>query len=187
MMHGLVSLLIPTLVAAVAVFLLSSIVHMVLPWHKSDYPSLPNQDAAMDAIRALNIPPGEYMAPKPANRDDMKSAEFKAKMERGPAFILNVRPPGGFSLGKPLAYWFIYCLVVSFLAGHVAWGADIPAAETGRLFHTVGLSAALGYCVGIWQQTVWFGKPWTTTLKSTVDGLIYAVATAMIFIWLWPK
>jgi len=187
MMHSFTDILIPTLVSAVAVFILSSIVHMVLPWHKNDYPSLPNQDATMDALRALNIPPGEYMAPKPANRDDMKSPEFKAKMERGPVFILNIRPPGGWSMGKPLVYWFIYSVVISWFAGHVAWGADIPAAETHRLFHTIGLAAALGYCAALWQATIWFGKPWMSTLKSTVDGLIYAAATAFIFIWLWPK
>jgi hypothetical protein len=186
-MHEIFVILIPTVVSAVAVFILSSIVHMVLPWHKGDYPKLPNQDAVMDALRGFNIPPGEYMAPRPDSRDDMKSPEFKAKMERGPAFILNIRPPGGFSMAGPLGWWFVYCLLISWFAGHVAWGADIPAAETHRIFHTVGLAAGLGYCAGIWQQTIWFGKPWMSTFKSTIDGLIYAAATALIFVWLWPK
>lgn len=47
---------ISTLVSAVPVFVVSSIIHMVLPWHKSDYPGVPNEDAVMDALRPLAIP-----------------------------------------------------------------------------------------------------------------------------------
>ena len=61
----------PILVSAVLVFLLSSVIHMLSPWHKSDYPLLPNEGAVMDALRPLGIPEGEYMAPRPATRADM--------------------------------------------------------------------------------------------------------------------
>ena len=36
LMSSLASLWLPTLVSAVLVFVVSSIIHMVLPWHKSD-------------------------------------------------------------------------------------------------------------------------------------------------------
>ena len=112
-MDWLFQLWMPVLVSAVAVFVLSSIIHMVIPWHKNDYPKLPNQDAAMDALRALNIPDGEYMAPRPDSREQMSSPEFQAKAERGPQFILNIKTGGKFSMATPLIGWFVYCVVVT--------------------------------------------------------------------------
>jgi hypothetical protein len=56
---------------------------MLSPWHKSDYPMLPNQDAILDALRPLGIPFGDYMIPRPKDRADMQTAEFKDKLSNG--------------------------------------------------------------------------------------------------------
>jgi hypothetical protein len=40
--------------------LVSSVIHMLSPWHKNDYPPAPNEDKLRDAVRPLNIPPGDY-------------------------------------------------------------------------------------------------------------------------------
>jgi hypothetical protein len=55
------------------------------------------------------------------------------------------------------------------------------------IFHTVGLSAWLGYSAALWQMSIWYRRSWITTIKATVDGLIYAGITAGIFAWLWPR
>lgn len=57
------SLLMPILLSAVIVFVASSILHMVLPFHRSDFRKLPSEDGAMEALRRFNIPPGDYMVP----------------------------------------------------------------------------------------------------------------------------
>jgi hypothetical protein len=36
-------------------------------------------------------------------------------------------------------------------------------------------------------MTIWYRRPWLTSVKVTVDGLIYAILTAYIFVWLWPQ
>jgi hypothetical protein len=82
-MTGLETLWLPLLLSSVIVFIASSVIHMLLPWHKSDYPLLPNQDAVMDAMRPLGIPPGDYMIPRPADRKDMGPPEFAEKMKKG--------------------------------------------------------------------------------------------------------
>src|SRR2546425_9086661 len=48
-MVGLSALWLPILLSSVLVFVLSSVIHTLLPWHKSDYPKLPNEDRVMDA------------------------------------------------------------------------------------------------------------------------------------------
>jgi len=55
-----ISLWLPILLSAVTVFLASSVIHMVLTYHRSDFKGLPSKDQVMDALRAFNIPPGEF-------------------------------------------------------------------------------------------------------------------------------
>jgi hypothetical protein len=186
-MSSILALWLPTLLSAVAVFILSSILHMVLPWHKNDFPAMPNEAAAMDALRPLNIPPGEYMVPRPAGTADMKSPEFAAKVQRGPVFLLNMMPNEMMPMGKALSWWFVYILVVAGIAGHIAHAVIRAPFEPREVFHTVGLSSWMGYSMALWQMSIWYRRPVKTVLKGSVDGLLYALVTGFIFCWLWPK
>ena len=67
-MTALPALWLPILLSSVIVFVVSSVIHMALPWHKSDYPPIPNEDKVMDALRPFAIPPGDYMVPRPTTR-----------------------------------------------------------------------------------------------------------------------
>src|SRR5688500_4018585 len=120
------ALWLPILVSAVAVFVVSSIIHMTPLWHKSDYPRLPTEDRLLDALRPLNIPPVDYVMPRPANQAELRSPEFLEKMKRGPVMVVTVMPPWSGSMAANLIQWFVYCLVVSLFAGYLA-GAALPA------------------------------------------------------------
>ena len=186
-MHPFLALWLPTIVSAVAIFVLSSIIHMVVPWHKNDYARFPDEAAVLDSLRMHNLPPGEYMAPRPSSRSDMSSPEFREKVKRGPLVILNIASGDSVSMGKPLVLWLIYVLIISALSGHVAWATNMVNPDGRYVFHTVAITALLGYAGALWQQTIWFRKPWLTSLKGTFDGLIYAVVTGLIFAYWWPK
>jgi hypothetical protein len=186
-MTELTALWLPILLSAIIVFVTSSIIHMVLPWHKSDYPKMANEDKFADAIRPLAIPPGDYMVPRPSTRQDMRSPEFAEKMKRGPVMMLTVMPPGPMSMGRNLAQWFVYILVVGFFAAYVAGRALAPGAHYLQVFRFVGAAAFLSYSVALWQMSIWYKRAWSITIKSSIDGLIYACLTAGTFGWLWPK
>ncbi len=115
-MVGLSALWLPILLSSVLVFVLSSVIHTVLPWHKSDYPKLPNEDRVMDALRPLAIPPGDYMMPRPSSRQEMRTPQFVEKFKRGPVVMLTVFPGGSMSMGKNLVMWFLYSVVVGCFA-----------------------------------------------------------------------
>lgn len=186
-MISLVSLWLPILLSAAFVFVVSAVLHMAVPWHKSDYRKAPNESAVMDALRPFTIPPGDYMMPACDSPSDMKSPEFAAKMERGPIMIFTVLPNGKFSMGKNLAQWFVYLLIVSAIAAYLAT-KTVPAGATyHRVFGVVGVAAFLGYAVALWQQSIWYSRSWLTTFKYTVDGAIFAALTAGTFGWLWPR
>jgi len=185
-MTALSALLVPIVLSAVIVFVASSIIHMVLPWHKSDYPKLPNEDRVRDALRPLAIPPGDYMVPRASSMQDMKSPEFMAKMKEGPVMVVTVMPNGPWTMGKNLAQWFVYSVAVGVFAAYVAGIALPPGAPYLRVFQLVGVSAFMGYALALWQLSIWYRRDWMTTIKSNVDGLVYGLLTAGTFGWLWP-
>jgi len=176
---------IPILVSAVAVFIVSSVIHMVTPWHKGDFPRMANESEVLDALRALGIPPGDYLIPRPATRQEMGSPEFKEKVARGPVVLLTVMK-GGSRMAQSLGGWFVYLLVVSTIASHVAWRGLPPTPMPWHVFHEVALTAGAGYVLALWQMSIWYGRAWSLAIKSTIDGVIYAVITGLVFAWLWP-
>lgn len=186
-MTGLSALWLPILVSAVLVFVASSIIHMASPWHKTDYPRLANEDQVMDALRPLAIPPGDYFVPRPSSRDELRSPAFADKMKRGPVAVMTVMPSGQMSMGRNLGLWFAYCVVVNLFAGYIAGRALPPGSPYLNAFRFVGAAAFMGYSFALWQMSIWYRRSWTTTIKATVDGLIYALLTAGTFGWLWPR
>ena len=185
-MTGLTALWLPILLSAVFVFIVSSIIHMASPWHKGDYPRMPNEDQVRDALRPLAIPPGDYMVPRPQGMADMKSPEFAAKMQQGPVFVVTVMPNGVMSMGRNLTLWFFYILVVSVFAGYVSGRALGQGSPYLSVFRFAGVTAFSAYALALWQMSIWYRRSWTITIKATVDGLIYAGVTAGTFGWLWP-
>jgi hypothetical protein len=186
-MTALSSLWLPILVSAVLVFIASTVIHMLLPWHRNDYPKMPNEDKALDALRPLSIPPGDYMVPHCSGPEEMKSPAFKDKMNKGPVMIVTVRPNGLPGMGTYLVQWFIFCAVIGLFAGYVASRALPSGAPYLRVFQLVGASAFMAYAAAIWPMSIWYGRSWNTAFKSTVDGLVYALITAGAFGWLWPR
>ncbi|HSP17724.1 MAG TPA: hypothetical protein VLV78_23470 [Thermoanaerobaculia bacterium] len=186
-MTALTALWLPILLSAVFVFIASSIIHMAPLWHQGDYPRLPNQDEVMAALRPLAIPPGDYLVPRPASRDEMKTPEFQEKMKQGPVMMMTVMPNGPMSMGRNFVLWFIYSVVVSFFSAYIASRALPSGANYLQVFRFIGAAAFLGYAVALWQLSIWFSRAWSATIKSTLDGLIYALLTAGTFGWLWPR
>ncbi|HVU31847.1 MAG TPA: hypothetical protein VHE61_00335 [Opitutaceae bacterium] len=186
-MITLASLWLPILLSAVFVFVASSIVHMALPWHRSDFRKTPNEDAVMDALRPFSLPPGDYLLPRCDHPSQLKSPEFSAKMERGPVMIYTVLPNGKVAMGKNLLMWFIYLLVVSAIAAYLATKTVAAGATYHRVFGVIGVACFLGFSGALWQSSIWFSRSWATTLKSTIDGAIYAGIAAGTFGWLWPR
>jgi hypothetical protein len=186
-MVTLQALWLPILLSAVIVFVVSSIIHMLLPWHKNDYPKVPEEDKLMDALRPLAVPPGDYMIPRASSMQDMRSPEFAAKLQKGPVLILTMMPNGPFTMGKSLVSWFLYSLVIGIFAAYVASRALPAGAEYLRVFQLTGVTAFIAYSVALWQMSIWYRRAWRITLKTTADGLIYALLTAGTFGWLWPR
>ncbi|HVS16344.1 MAG TPA: hypothetical protein VMV46_20705 [Thermoanaerobaculia bacterium] len=183
-MVSVMALWLPILLSAVLVFVVSSIIHMVLPYHRSDYAKVPSEDELTATMRRLAIPPGDYVIPHAASGEQRQSEEFKKKLEQGPLAMLTVWQ--GLNMGASLAQWFVYCVVVAIFAAYVAGQAVAPGGEYLSVFRFAGTTAFLGYALALMQTSIWMRRAWSSTLKSMFDGLIYALLTAGVFGWLWP-
>lgn len=181
------ALWLPILLSAVIVFVASSIIHMVLPVHKSDYRKLPDEATVLDSLRGTGVTPGrEYRFPY-CTQKEMKSSENLEKLKRGPVGLLVIMPSGVPNMGKFLGQWFVYCVVVSILAAYLTGRTRTPGAEYLEVFRVAGATAFIGYSLAQAQNSIWRGVTWSVTLKHMLDGLIYGLLTAGMFGWLWPK
>ena len=181
------SLWLPVLVSAVVAFIASSVIHMVLPFHRGDMKGLPNEDGVLDAIRKSNVAPGDYVFPYAGSMEAMKDPGFVAKYAKGPVGFLTITPGRPVSMRNELTMWFLYLVLVSFFAAYVARAALEPGEHYLRVFRVTGTVAFVGYSLALFQNSIWYRRNWGATLRSVIDGLVYALLTAGTFGWLWPK
>jgi len=184
-MVSLSALWLPVLLSAVVVFIASSIMHMVLPYHRSDYKQIPNEDSVLASLRAAGLTRGLYSFPYCTHKD-MKSAAILEKQKQGPLGMLTIFPTGPVNMPKYLVLWFIYCLIVAFFAAYLT-GHTLPAGvRQMAVLRVAGTAAFLAFGIGQITNGIWAGQPWSNVTKHVIDGLIYSLLAGATFAWLWP-
>jgi hypothetical protein len=181
------SLWIPILLSAVLVFIVSSILHMLLPWHRGDMKKLPSEDEVLEALRKASVPPGDYMAPYAGSMKAMSDPAFLERRTKGPVVLMTVVKGGPPTMGPSLLLWFLYSALISVFAAYVTGRALGPGAQYLAVFRFAGTAAFMGYSLALLQNSIWYKRNWGSTIKSVIDGLVYGMVTAGAFGWLWPR
>ena len=185
-MVPLTALWLPILLSGVIVFIASSIMHMLLPYHHSDYRQLPEEDKLLGALRAAGLKRGLYIFPFCTHKE-MKSPAMIEKYKQGPVGMMTVFPSGPPAMPKFLAMWFVYCLIIGFFVAYLTGRTVTPGAHYLVVFRVAGTAAFLGYGLGHLSNGIWKGQAWGMTIKEVIDGLVYGLLTAGTFGWLWPR
>ena len=185
-MVSLSQLWLPILLAAVAVFVVSAILHMVLKYHNSDYGKLPNEEEIRSALRKGSPGPGQYMMPYAMDPGAHKSPEMVAKFAEGPVGLVLLRQPGPITMGPYLAQWFVYTLLVSLFVGYLASRTLPSGAASMAVCRVAGTAAFLAYAGGALPAAIWRGVPWSVAIKEVFDGLVYGLVTGGVIGWFWP-
>lgn len=181
----LTALWLPIILSAVIVFVASSIIHMLLGYHRSDYRKLPDEDKVLAALRSISLPRGLYHFPFSTHKE-MKSPEMQEKFKQGPVGLLTIFPTGPVNMGKFLSLWFVYCLIISYFVAYLTGRTVSSGSDYLMVFRVAGTVAFMAYGVGAIPNSIWGGQPWSNTIKHVFDGLIYALLTAGTFGWRWP-
>lgn len=187
-MVSLEQLWLPIVAAAVFVFVASSIIHMVIKWHASDYRKLANEDAVREVVRAGNPPPGQYVIPYCADPKEMKSPEMQKKYAEGPLGFLMLRPNGAVAMGPMLGMWFALNAFVALVAAYITAHAIVVPNPSGlSIARYAGSVTFMAYGVGSLSGGIWMAKPWSSVTKELLDAAIYAAVSGAAFAWLWPR
>ena len=172
----------PILLSAVLTFVAGAVIWMAMPWHKSDFKDIGNDEGARSGLKGL--PPGQYNIPYCIDQKQMAEPAMQAKFKEGPVAFVTVLPDGIPAMGGRLAINFAYNLVVAVIAAYMLSRTAPIGADYLTQFRIAGTVAFVAYGMAYVQESIWFGRPWANTAKNFLDALIYALLVGGAFGWL---
>jgi hypothetical protein len=110
------------------------------------------------------------MFPFCADHAQQSSPEMIEKYKKGPVGMMTIWPTGVHKMGKNLALSMLYYLAVSFMVAYVAGRTLAPDAHYLAVFRIAGTFAIFTYVGALIPQSIWFGRPWSSTFKSFADA-----------------
>ena len=185
-MVSLLTLWMPIVLSAIFVFIASSIMHMFLPYHRSDYRALPEEEKALTSLRGLGLTKGLYVFPFTTHKE-MRSPAMVEKYKAGPVGMMTVLASEPPPMPRFLGMWFLFCLIVGVFVAYVCAHTLRAGMPYRGVFRVAGTVAFMAYGVGRLSDAIWRGTTWSMTIKEVIDGLVYGLLTAGTFGWLWPR
>lgn len=179
---GIAELWMPILVSSVIVFFMSAMVWMFLPWHKTDFKKSNDEETLRSALKGHA--PGYYMVPYCTDPAELKNDEVARKYIDGPQGFITIVPNGLPNMAPKLILSFLYYLVVGVICAYFVTRTTNADASYLAVFRIAGATAWIAYGIAYIQDSVWFGRPWSLTIKSLFDALLYALLTGGVFGWL---
>jgi hypothetical protein len=178
----IVSLWLPIIVSAVVAFIAGSVIWMAMPWHKGEWKKTADEEAVRAALKGCA--PGRYTVPNVQDQAEWNNPEIKQMAIEGPNAFITVVPSGVPAMGGKLVAMFAYNLLVAVICAYMV-SRTLPAdAAYLSVFRISGTVAFIAYGMAYVQESVWFGRPWSATVMTFLDALIYAVLTGGVFGWL---
>ena len=172
----------PILLSAVLAFIAGSVIWMAMPWHKKDWNMVADQEGARRALAGLV--PGQYNLPHTPDMKALEDPDMQQKFKDGPVAFITIVPSGLPAMGSKLVLMFAYNLLVAVVCAYFISRTAPADADYLAIFRISGAVAFVAYGMAYFQESVWFGRPWSATMKTFLDALIYAVLTGGAFGWL---
>ena len=185
-MTSFADLILPILVASVAVFVWSFLAWMVFGHHKADIKRFEREDDAMDLVKGAKA--GDYLVPTWTGidmKDPDQKAAFMARYAEGPWALIRVMPRPNFL--KNLALTYVSFLAVCAVVGYLMSATLAPGEEYMRVFRIAGAACLLGFTFGGLSNDIFFGKPTRFVVTSLFDAVCYTLVAAGVFAAMWPE
>lgn len=182
----LMSLVLPIIVASVAVFFASFLSWMVLQLHRDDWRKLAKEDEFLQAVRSCDVPPGNYMFPGCNSPEEAKSEEHQKKWADGPSGTLTVYGNCGMgaSMGKNLGLQFLYFCAVNFCLAYLATLGVSRGADFMTVFRFVSTAGLMTFLAAIVPHAIWFKS---RIVGHVIESVAFAAITGAIYAAMWPK
>jgi hypothetical protein len=183
---GFGSLWLQVIVATVATFVASSICWMFMPWHRTEFKALPNEDAVRKVLHEQGVTEGQWRIPFSPRREEWKTPEFQERFKTGPVGIFQLERPRGMAMGPRLLKSFLYFFVICFFTAYVLRHAVLSGQEFWLVFQVGGAVSFGAHALGHVQDAIWFGKSWRRVGFQALDAVIYSLITGFVFAQMWP-
>ena len=178
----IIGLWLPIIASAVVVFVAGSVIWMAMPWHKKEWQKTPDEEAVRAALKGCE--PGMYTVPNCADRSEFNKPDMQKKLVDGPQAFVTVVPSELPKMGGKLVMMFGYNVLVAIVCAYVVSRTLTEGAGYLAIFRISGTIAFIAYGMAYIQESIWFGRKWSSTIFTFVDALIYALLTGGVFGWL---
>lgn len=179
---SIAGLWLPILVSAVFAWIASALIWTVMPWHKSDYAKISNEETGRAVLSDLS--PGLYNVPHVADMQELKQPRIEQKFTDGPVAFITVLPNGMPNMPRNMGLQFVYFIFVGILCAYMVSRTAGPDVTYLEVFRIAGTVAWIANGVGAIPDSIWFGRPWSHTAKTLGDALIYGLLAGGVFGWL---
>jgi hypothetical protein len=190
-------MLIAGLVAAVIMFVWSSIAHVALPTAEAGISTTQNEDTIIAALKSNLDHDGFYFLPGhawtqaksgPKEQRDASMAEFQKKVEAGPRAMIIYHPSGAKMFEpKMLVREFLSDIAAAFI---VVWML-LMALPNLRSFASrvlfVTLTGLLPWIVVDFSYWNWFEFPTAYAMAQMVDYVVGALLAGIFLAWFFKK
>jgi hypothetical protein len=192
-------IIIAGILAAVVMYIWSSIAHVVLPIGEMGISSTANEQAVLSAMKANISEPGLYFLPgheimtpefkaMPKAQQDAAMKAFQEKAATMPSAIMVYRPVAGeFNWVKYLGLEFLSDLVAGWIFAYALWVA-LPRVTTfaGRIAF-VTLLGTLPFIVSDFSYWNWYGYPTRFEVGQILDYVVGALLAGIVLAWFFRR
>jgi hypothetical protein len=180
-------ILIGGILGGIAIFVVSSILHMLTPLAHAGLKAMPNDPAIERSLKetfpkedGLYLFPGTDMEKKMTEAEE---AAIMAKYQAGPTGMLLFYPKGRtFSFGGLLAKEFISDIVLALIAAFIV---SLTVASFGQRVILVTLLGFLAWLAISFSHLNWYGFPLNFELAELVDQVAGFLLCGIILAWLY--
>ncbi len=183
---GLLALWLPTLLAAIVVYVAGFVLHMVLPHHHTDFAKIGDEERFSVELRTHQLEKGQYAFPFASSPIELKDAAYQERVLTGPVGVITIWPNEIGPSSAQLAKHFLHVLVITIFVAYLTGATVPPGMDYLKVFQVAGTAAFLGYGGAQVGESIWYHRSWSMSWKYVFDALIYAGLTAGFFGWLWP-
>ncbi len=169
----------PIVVGAVAVHVASTLAWTALPHHVPEWKPMPDEGELTALLKQHATPAGQYVFPHPKGPQQEKQNPDPNAPYQGTLILYDKPISMGAAIGKTLAFFFLATFVIGYLA---SLGLS-PQSSRLDVFRFVFVAGLLTHVAGRFPGAFWFKRK---TLLDSIDGTVYALLTAGVFVWLWP-
>lgn len=171
----------PILVAGIVTHVLSTLAWVVLPHHRPEWQRLPDEDS-LHATITKSVPAGQYIFPYARDGETVKTEQFQEKADQGTGMLIVW--PTQTNMGKAILQTLISFLIIAFVIGYMASIALPRGAAFVKVLQFVTTAGLLAHVSAKFPFVFWFRRK---IAMDVLDGVVFAVATGLIFAALWPK